>query len=167
MKKGRSNPALDRIKSAAEKARQKAKESQARHAGFDYLKWDGSTVVTSAYGSVEATNTKSVSITSTGTVYVASGIIDATSPWNAASNKVFTARVQASSGYRATGHTMAYWAAEAKLIQATGFHIESGSVTWQGESWDLNEIGIKAEFTSMNYLSGDQITEVNWAIMRG
>jgi hypothetical protein len=41
MKKGRSNPALDRIKSAAEKARQKAKESQARHAGFDYLKWDG------------------------------------------------------------------------------------------------------------------------------
>ncbi len=133
----------------------------------NYLKWDGSTVVTSAYGSVEATNTKSVSITSTGTVYVASGIIDATSPWNAASNKVFTARVQASSGYRATGHTMAYWAAEAKLIQATGFHIESGSVTWQGESWDLNEIGIKAEFTSMNYLSGDQITEVNWAIMRG
>lgn len=40
--KGRSsNPAADRRKIAAEKARQKAKESQARHAGFDYLKWDG------------------------------------------------------------------------------------------------------------------------------
>jgi len=37
----RSNPAVDRRKAAAAKARQKAQESQARHAGFDFLKWTG------------------------------------------------------------------------------------------------------------------------------
>lgn len=36
-----ANPAADRRKAAAARARQKAQESQARHAGFDYLKWTG------------------------------------------------------------------------------------------------------------------------------
>lgn len=38
--KGKST-AVDRRKAAAARARQKAQESQARYAGFDYLKWSG------------------------------------------------------------------------------------------------------------------------------
>ena len=61
---------------------------------------------------------------------------------------------------------MVYWLVTAELAQVTGFWVTGyTSVTFHGQSWDPYDLGIKVSFECLNYLSGDSITDVGWALM--
>jgi len=54
----------------------------------------------------------------------------------------------------------------AELAQTTGFETTGHtSVSSYGQSWDLYDLGIKALFQCLNYLSGDGISDIGWALM--
>jgi len=100
-------------------------------------------------------------------IYIRTGVSETPpSPWSSAANIVYGCRAQAGGGYRSGYHYMVYWLVTAELAQVTGFRVSGyTSVTFQGQSWNQYDLGIKVSFECLNYLSGDAITDVGWALM--
>ena len=142
----------------------------------DYLKWDGTTLEVSRPSVTDPTTLANGTVTgltlTTGPtiLYIRTGINDATNPWSAVSNTTYQGRAKASDGDRAAGHDMVFWTIEVEVFQISGFEdTESvgypNYVTWQGDDWYRNDIGLKVTITCLNYVATDQIHEVNWALM--
>jgi hypothetical protein len=80
-------------------------------------------------------------------------------------NTAYGCRAQAAGGHRNAGHNQVYWFITAELAQVTGFRISSGTVSAYGQTWNMYQLGIKISVECLNYLSGDDITDIAWALM--
>ena len=100
-------------------------------------------------------------------IYINTGISETPpSPWNTASNKAYGCRAQAAGGHRNASHNQVYWFITAELAQVTGFWTGSAqTITSYGQDWSAYNIGIKVSVECLNYLPGDEITDVGWALM--
>ena len=100
-------------------------------------------------------------------IYINTGVSETPpSPWSTAANIAYGCRAQAGAGTRNASHNMVYWFIMAELAQITGFEITGHTaVTSYGQSWELYNIGIRISVQCLNYLSGDSITKIGWALM--
>lgn len=137
----------------------------------EYMKWDGSTLEVTRISVTEPTTeaTDSVtglSVTDTATIYIRTGVNDNTYPWTAVSNKTHQGRAIASGGYRNAGHNMCFWQCYVDVVHITGFEVSGPNyVTWEGDDWYEDDLGLKVTLISINYIADDEITDINWAIM--
>ena len=143
------------------------------NASTKYLTWDGTTLtvsrlaVTEPDTQAEDTMTGISILSGPNTIWVATVIQDTTDPWSSASNKSFIGRCRAASGFRNAGHNIAAWMCDVTVTQVSAFEVSPpNNVTWNGQTWAPDEMGLRIVFESMNYLQGDEITSLNWSLMK-
>jgi hypothetical protein len=135
-----------------------------------HLHWNGSELEVSRMAvtrpDVVATGYFSCSIAQFGTVYINTGFKELVDHWSTVSNNSYVARAIATSGYINTSHDIARWFLTTTLAQIVGLGPGASGVVWQGQTWYQYEIGILIDVQSINFLVGDSISEINWALMK-
>ena len=135
-----------------------------------HLHWDGSKLEVSRMAvtnpDVVATGYFSCSIAQFGTVYINTGFKELVDHWSTVSNNSYVARAIATSGYINTSHDIARWFLTTTLAQIVGLGPGASGVVWQGQTWYQYEIGILIDVQSINFLVGDSISKINWALMK-
>ena len=107
--------------------------------------------------------------------WIPTGIIDHTTPWYTSSNTSYIGRVRTGSGARCSDHNLVLWNVESYISMATGFWDGTGNeyITWQGSTWNQDELGIVCYVRKMNWSSGcgstcataERFTNLFWALM--
>jgi hypothetical protein len=135
-----------------------------------HLHWNGSELEVSRMAvtrpDVVATGYCGCSIAQFGTAYINTGFKELVDHWSTISNNSYVARAIVTSGYINTSHDIARWFLTTTLAQIVGLGPGASGVVWQGQTWYQYEIGIQIDVQSINFLVGDSISEINWALMK-